>query len=227
MNSTHRIAGLALAGVVLLGACGSSSEDSLEQIIENETGEDVEIDIDDDGGFSLESEDGSFSIDEEGNFTVVGEDGEVITGDVDASGDEIVVQSEDGDVVIQGDGESGSIEISGEDGDVSFATSDEIPDEWPAEVPQPTGLTVYAGSVFDDGTNSGVTVTGGTSVSPVEYVESYGPMLEAAGYAQTTYLENDGNVTAFYEGGGWSISVSGAVGDGESNINVGVTPANP
>ena len=69
----QRMSAIGVAGVVVLAAAcgGSSSEESLERLIEEETGEDVEIDFDD-GGISVESDEGSFSVDEEGQASLLG-----------------------------------------------------------------------------------------------------------------------------------------------------------
>ncbi len=223
---TPRAVAVVAAVAVLATACGNSAEDGLEQLIEEQSGEDVDIDFDN-GGISFESDEGTFTIDEEGNFIAVGPDGEVVTGDVDADGNSINIQSDDGDISIEGDGETGDVNISTDEGDVSFSSSQEIPDAWPSEIPEPTGLTVLAGTTFDDGTNSGVTVSGTTADSPQDYLAAYEPMLEAAGLTRTSFFENAGNLTAFYENADWVVTVSGAIIDDGSNISVGVSPATP
>lgn len=50
----------AAIGVLLLVAgCGEASERGLEQVIESQAGADVDVDLDDDGSFSLQSDEGS------------------------------------------------------------------------------------------------------------------------------------------------------------------------
>jgi hypothetical protein len=225
MTTTYRTAGLAIAAIVVLAnACSNSGEEGLEQLIEQQSGEDVEIDFSDDG-FDIQTDEGSFSVDDEGNFVAVGEDGEVITGDINADDNSINIESDDGNVVIEGDGETGSVQISGDEGDISFESSQSIPDSWPADVPQPTGLTILAATTFDDGTDSGITVVGTTTVSAAEYLASYGPMLEGAGLSQSTLIESEGNVQAFYENDVWFVSVFGGSNDGETNVSIGLTSA--
>jgi len=56
---------IALIAVLLLilTACGSAAEELAERAIENETGGDVELDLDSDGGsVNIESDDGSLTI---------------------------------------------------------------------------------------------------------------------------------------------------------------------
>ena len=74
MNATTRRLTATAAGAFLalsLAGCGQLAEEAIEQAVENESGEDVEIDFDsDDGSLSVTGEDG-----EEFNLEV-GEDGE-------------------------------------------------------------------------------------------------------------------------------------------------------
>ena len=86
-------------------------------------------------------------------------------------------------------------------------------------------LTIISGATFSDGASTSVTVVGTTSVSPADYLGAYGPMLEAAGFAPTTNLESQGNVTAFYENPLWFLSYSGSIGDDGTTINISVTTA--
>lgn len=44
-----------------LTACGNATETGLENVIESETGGDVDVDLDGDDGVSIQTEDGSFS----------------------------------------------------------------------------------------------------------------------------------------------------------------------
>lgn len=113
-NPPRRLAraGLCLGAVALVGtACGGSSEDSIEELIEQNSGEDVDIDFGEDG-FSVQTEDGEFSIevDEDGSFTFDSDDG---SGSFDADGEG------GGDFTFDGDGESGDISVdTDEDGNI-------------------------------------------------------------------------------------------------------------
>ncbi|MGI9644625.1 MAG: hypothetical protein ACR2O6_04865 [Ilumatobacteraceae bacterium] len=225
MRITRHTGGLLLVGAMAVASACGSDEASLEELLEGQAGDDVELDLEGDGGFTIENEDGSITVDEEGNFILTDENGEVITGDVDPDDDSIVVQSEDGQVVIEGDGESGSIEITGEEGEgeVTFSGSDDIPDDWPTEVPVPTGLDIIASSTFADAETTGWTVIGMTETSPSDYLAAYGPMLESAGFSQTTIFESEGNLSAFYEGAVWVVTVAGSADpSGPNTITIGV-----
>jgi len=77
MRTTTRRIGATAAGTLLalsLAGCGKLAEEAIEQAVENESGEDIEIDFNaDDGTLSIEGENGEeFSID-------VDEDGETST----------------------------------------------------------------------------------------------------------------------------------------------------
>ncbi len=67
---------LAAAGI-LLGACGGGSVtgEVAERIAEQAAGEGVDIETNDDGGFSIETENGSLDVDGAGNANVESEDG--------------------------------------------------------------------------------------------------------------------------------------------------------
>jgi hypothetical protein len=71
----------ALAGVAaLLAACGSSTESGIEELIEQQSGGEVDIDLED-GEIKVQTEDGEFSLDideDDGSFSVEvdGEDGD-------------------------------------------------------------------------------------------------------------------------------------------------------
>lgn len=64
-GTTRAIASALVAGTLLVAGCGddtgSPSEEGLEALIEQQGGGDVDLDMGDDGEFSMESEDGSFS----------------------------------------------------------------------------------------------------------------------------------------------------------------------
>ncbi|BAN04475.1 hypothetical protein [Ilumatobacter coccineus] len=99
-------------------ACGDSSssqEAALERLIENESGQEIDLDLDGDGGFSLQSEDGGFSInvDDDGNVVFDSDEG---SGTFDIDGDT------GGTLEFEGDDGSGSVQV-GEDG--SFVVTDE------------------------------------------------------------------------------------------------------
>ena len=236
MNGSKTI-GVALAGVVLVAtACGDSAENSLENLLEQETGEDIDLDFGDDG-FSIDTGEGSLTVDEDGNFVVVDDSGEVITGQVseedggfsiesdegsftvDEEGN-FVVEGEDGEVITGNAGngsetggeanaeldDDGSFTITNEDGDVTFSGGTEFPDEWPADVPRPEGIDVTSSSVLS-GQPSLVIVAGTVDGSANDYINGYGAMLESAGFSRLAFFEDAGNISAIWENDAYQVTV--------------------
>lgn len=85
---TRRVALLAIPAAFVFGACGKIAEEAVErgteELIERESGGEVDIDLDSDGGsISIDSEDGSLEIntDEDGTVTAESEDGSYTIGD--------------------------------------------------------------------------------------------------------------------------------------------------
>ena len=86
MKTTTRRLGATAAGTLLalsLAGCGKLAEEAIEQAVENESGEDIEIDFDaEDGTLSIEGENGeefNFDLDEDGEtstFSGTDEDGD-------------------------------------------------------------------------------------------------------------------------------------------------------
>ncbi|MEO1058131.1 MAG: hypothetical protein AAFY28_14565, partial [Actinomycetota bacterium] len=204
---------------VLFAACSSATEEGIEQLIESQSGGDVEIDLDD-GGFSFDSDEGSFSVDEDGNFVVEGEDGEVFTGQ--ATDDGFTVEGEDGNADFSIDGEDGDVVFESDDGSFEFSEGGDIPDEWPSAVPTPENLAVTASSFFGDDTGGQSSVTGNVEGSPVEYVEAYGAALETAGFEETGVFTSGDDITATYESGEFTVAVNGLGSSGEQLVTISV-----
>lgn len=167
MNITTRRVGTAAAGTLLalsLAGCGKLAEEALEQAVENESGEDVEIDFDsDDGSFTIEGENGEeFSLE-------IGEDGQAST---------MAGTDEDGNTF-------------------EMSTSQEIPDEWPGDIPTPPGSVVSA-TVFSENGEHVVSVA--TEVSDGEQAhEGYVEQLKSVGFSSesTSSFESDGTTSSF------------------------------
>jgi hypothetical protein len=185
---------LALMGIVIaFTACGDSTESSVEELIESESGGDVDLDLDDDGGFSVQTEEGGMSIDEDGNFVITDADGSVVTGNADS--------------------ESGGFTAESDDGSFRIDASGEIPEEWPSDVPSPEGIEGASSTVTQSATELAITVTGQAGES---FVDDYGSTLEDNGFERTSNFESDANITRVYENGTWTVSVN-SFPDGESS----------
>jgi hypothetical protein len=189
----------------MMTACSNAAENGLEKLIENETGEDVQIDLNGEGGISLQTDEGSLQIGEDGSFVVQGQDGQVFTGQ--ASDDGITVEGEDGSAVFQANGDNGGVTFQSEDGSGSVSGGPGMPAEWPAGVPVPEGLTDVNNSVIINDTDMFVSVIGKAPQGAGPYFETYGAAVEASGFNRTTFFESDGARTATYEGNGYEISL--------------------
>lgn len=173
------------ASASLLASCAKATETGIEQIVESQSGEDVDLDLDDDGSFSVQTEEGGMTVDEDGNFVITDENGETITGNAGA---------EDGDYAIET-----------EDGDFRMDASGDVPDEWPDDVPQPDGVTGASASVqsFDDQLGISFTGTAGD-----DFVDDYSAALEGAGLEQISNFESAENTTRIFEDDTWTVTVS-------------------
>jgi hypothetical protein len=173
---------LGAAGSLLaLSACGGATENGLESFIESQAGGDVDLDLSGDGGFSVQTEEGGMSIDEDGNFVITGADGEVVTGDVDAEG--------------------GDFNVETEDGSFSSGATNEIPDNWPGDVPQPDGLAIINATSMESTDGASIQVTGGTD-DVGSFVDAYASQLESAGFTSeaASAYEGEESWVAVYEG---------------------------
>jgi hypothetical protein len=189
-----RRAALALGlAVIGLTACGDSgTETGIEELIESQGGGDVDVDLQGEGGFSVQTEEGGVSIDEEGNMVITDADGSTVTGNID--------------------GESGEMNVESEDGSFRVDVSGEVPEEWPDEVPQPDGIEELSSTVQQTADELAITLTGQASSS---FVDDYGSTLEDAGFEQTSNFESQDNVTRVFDDGTWTVSIN-AFADGDA-----------
>lgn len=176
--------------LLALSACGSDevAERGLEELIEREGGGNVDLDLDS-GGFSFESEDGSVRMDDDGNIVITDQDGETIVGGVD---------------------EEGNFSAESEDGSFSIGADGELPDDWPADVPEPDGLQVASAVSTSDGDDIGFVVAGGADA---DFVDRYGAALESAGFVLQSESSSEVLQQRSYENDTWGVSV-GSVSDG-------------
>ncbi len=177
---------LVVAGCALVfAACGDAAENGIEQLIESQGGGDVDLDLDGDGGFSVQTEEGGMTIDEDGNFVITDADGSVVTGDVDT--------------------ESGEVNIESEDGSFRSGAATELPDEWPGEIPEPSGLSIGSASVIGSDTEEAITVSG--TVEGDGFVESYASALTSAGFAETSTFTANGTINNVYTDDQWTVGI--------------------
>lgn len=200
-HATRRpLIALAAGAVLALTACGDATESGVERLIESQGGGDVDLDAD--GGFSVQTEEGGMSIDEDGNFVITDADGSVVTGNADSETGEFTAESEDG---------SFRIDASGE-----------IPDEWPSDVPSPEGIEGTSSTVTQSATELAITVTGQAGES---FVDDYGSTLEDSGFERTSNFESDANITRVYENETWTVSVNSFPGGDANQVAVSLFPS--
>jgi hypothetical protein len=195
-RSRHLAVVLAVVGAVALSACDSAAESGVERLIESQAGGNVDLDLDGDGGFSIQTEEGGITIDEDGNFVVTDQSGEVVTGNAS---------------------EDGGFRAESEDGSFRIDTSGEIPEEWPDDVPQPGGIDELTSSVQRFGDELGI-ILGGQAKKT--FLEDYASALEAAGFEQTSSFDSQDAASRVMENGTWSVSIN-SFSDGDK-AQVGV-----
>ncbi len=200
-RSVLLVAGISL---VALGCGDSASEEGLEQIIESRASGDIEVDLDSEGGLSLETADGEVVVDEDGSFTVTGDDGEVVTGE------------DDGEGGFSLEGEAGSFEVN---------QGSEIPGEWPEDVPIPDGMTITSSSIIDSPQGANVTISGSVD-DPAGFVAAYSATLEAAGFTTQSNFESGGTISALLVSDSWQMSVATNSIDGQNQAVIALFPAN-
>ena len=223
-----RTVATALVAMLVASSCGAIAEkvaeEGAERAIERETGEDVDLDFNSDGGFAVKTDEGSIRVGEDGSFVVVGEDGEVITGGADGDGG-FTVQGDDGSAVLDVDGDSGEITFQGDDGAGSISAGPGIPDAWPGNVPKPDGLNDVNGTTIIGDGQTAISVSGQPPGTASDYFDGYAAVLTAAGFTSDTFFESGGNKQALYEGAGWSVSLSAIDGSSNPTIAVSLAPS--
>jgi hypothetical protein len=206
-TNPQRLAVTAATLAIIAAACGGgdSAEDVLERLAEEESGEDVDIDFDD-GEINVRTEDGEFKVevDDDGDITIEGDDG----GDVFSG---------------EGNADEGNFTFEAEGDDISIQASEELPAGWPAEVPEPGGVAIAAGSSTTSGDDTFYTVTGQVDDGPAWH-EAYVGSLQSADFSETTSFTQDDQTFSILEGAEYSVQVNVSQFEGRWEVSVTVGP---
>jgi hypothetical protein len=173
------------AAALALTACGDSAENGIEQLIESQGGGDVDLDLDSDGGISIQTEEGGMTMDEDGNFVITDENGDVVSGNVDVDGDGVTVESEDGSF--------------------SSGSGSELPESWPGAVPEPDGLAILSSSTMSDGDTEGYVVIGEVGG---DFLDGYVSALEAAGFDMESEFTAESMSERGFTNGTWNVGIA-------------------
>jgi hypothetical protein len=199
---------LGLAGFALtFTACDSATETGLEKLIESQGGGNVDLDLNGDGGFSVQTEEGGMSIDENGNFVVTDGSGSVVTGNADT--------------------ETGEFNVETEDGSFSSGSTTEIPDNWPSNVPRPDALAIINATSMETPDGTSIQVTGNIG-DPAPFVDDYASRLQAAGFTTESFSPYQGEESwvAVFEGPFTVVLNLFALDDSETTVTVSVVSSN-
>jgi hypothetical protein len=195
-NGTVRRATVAAAAVLglVLGACSTEdvaervAEKAIEQQLEDEGGGDVDLDLGD------------------GQVRIEGEDGEEVVVDIDEDGE--------GNVSIQGSGSQGDVEMSfGDDGvsvistpEGEFRTGTELPDDFPAGVPVPDGMTIESAATMSGADGTTFVINGTVAGDFAGATDAYASALEAAGFAQVSMTETSDSTFFSFGDDEWDVA---------------------
>lgn len=214
--------------------CGGGeklTESFIEDRIESESGQDVDLDFDLDGGnFSIQTPDGELNIQTDADGNVLIEGG-------DESGDFSIRSDEEGNVSVEGpDGEtqdfsiqsdSDGMVIESDEGTAVIGSGSEVPADFPGAVPLPDGMELqYSQSMTAEGTTTFL-LSGVVGAAPSDVLAAYAATLEGAGFAQQQLTTTpDGGFFA-YADDAWSVSgAMGADGDaGGTSVTITVSTA--
>lgn len=209
---------LALSAPILLlaSACGSGDDavsDAIGEAIESESGEDVDVEFEEDG-----------------SMTITDKDGEVIV-DIDEDGGTIKVEGEgeDGDetMTIESD-EDGSVTVESDDGTTRMA--DEIPAGFPDDVfPVPSDATELYGIAAETDGDKSFNLSFRVDEDPEQFWNDLRALVPAsATIANESSGTTGGNFAAqmvFSGWDGWSGVVTINSVDGSAGVNYLVQPA--
>lgn len=225
-NSQRRIgrvaATIAVLGLVALGTVCSGedlAENIAERQIEQETGEDVDIDLNGEC-VSIQTEEGSMTCDENGNMVIQSPDGSAVVNVDDGS---LQVSGADGeDISINADAD-GNIQASSEDGTYTASASSELPDEFPSDIAIPDGFTVESSAVMGDATMSLISLGLGTDASVEDAGAALAASLEAAGYERQSFVDQAGMLYVTYAKGEEMVTLTVADQASSNGLNTTIS----
>ncbi len=218
-RGTVRVTGAVFAlGALALSACSSEdlaervAEEAIERQLEAD-GQAGDVDIDfSDGEFRVETPEGSMvvNIDDQGdgNISISGQDGE-------------------GDVQMNFDEEDGVTVISTPEGEMVIGTG-EIPPDFPASVPVPSGLAVESATSMDSPDGLSFIIGGTLEGDFLEATRAYTAALEAAGFTRQSITESTDGTFFGFASAEWNVSggiFPDGSGSGTSQVSISVFPA--
>lgn len=234
MNNTsiHRFSTLAFAaGVMLLSAgCAEKlaekgAESLIERQIRAEGGGDVDIDLDGDGGFAIQTPEGEIRIgtDGAGGFSIdgTGEDGDFsATGD---GGGNMVIDGPDGSAVIRT--EDGNSTIESDEGSFEMTTGTDLPDGFPSDISIPSGLNIVSSQKMSDGDEILYSISGTSTGDLTAFAAEMKASLEISGYVEESVTTAPDTVFAHYVRGETEMVdfFAGSDGDGGVIVTMSVT----
>lgn len=145
---------------------------------------------------------------------------EIIEQQLEAEGENVDIDLNDGDVKIEtpegstvinvDDDGNGQIQVEGEDGDVQVQFDEgggvDLPENFPGDVPLPDGLNIMSASSLDAPEGATFILTGNVDGSFGDETAAYKAALESAGFTQQSMTEStDGTFFAFISDG-WNVS---------------------
>lgn len=139
----------------------------------------------------------------------------------------IAERATDEDVDFDIDSESGEVNVSTPDGDFSLG-GDEVPEDFPSEVPLPDGFTVVTSMRMGEGETTTFTVIGQVDRSATELDDEISAAFDGGGWEETmrstTSFGGTDSTTVGYTRSGWTANVSITGGDdGGSDLNYTVS----
>ncbi len=226
-NSQRRtrrvVAAIAALGLVALGsACSGQdlAESIAENQIENETGENIDLDFTD-GGVAIQTEDGSMTVDADGNMVIESPEGSIVA-NVDGDGN-VQMTGDDGQTVNINTEAGGDYQASSEDGQFTASSGGEVPDEFPSDIVIPVGFEVTTSSVMGDSETQIVSMTMTSASSVPDTVAALSGSLQAAGYTQESETTAGDSVFAAHsKGESQVVTTYNLDSDGDTVVGISV-----